>query len=242
MTTQDIAYSNQDNERWERLIQKLTPSLAETNREFREGLLKIELPVHHIPTFAGINNKTVPLTGWKYEPATGKVSMYDFLASLAQKVFYAETQIRPEDEFDFCKLPDIFHDVYGHAAMLVHPGFCTFLEELGRLAIQYADSTEAINNLASIYWYTAEVGLIYEKEELRFYGGSIISSVSEINTVKKETTQLLPYNVQEVMNTSYNSYDVNDRYFYIQSLTDLNDSLPEIRSLLQQQYTPSLQS
>ena len=175
----------------------------------------------------------MPLTGWQYRKSPDNLSMQDFLFALADKVFYAETQIRPEEEFNFCKLPDVFHDIYGHAGMLAHQPFCDFLQEIGRIAIANTGNEWAIKGLASIYWYTAEVGVIYENEQLHFYGGSIISSVSEINTVKDPNTKITKYIPAEVIATPYNSFDTNSQYFYIDSLSDLNNSLPEITAALQ---------
>jgi phenylalanine-4-hydroxylase len=231
-----------ENERWTRLVNRIDAFLPETNIEFRQGMEKIQLPRTRIPLFEEVNEKLMPLTGWQYKKAPANLSMQDFLLALADKVFYAETQIRPEDEFNFCKLPDVFHDIYGHAAMLAHKQFCDFLEELGRIAIAHSGNEWAIKGLASIYWYTAEVGVIYENEQLHFYGGSIISSVSEINTVKDPHTKITKYLPAEVIATPYNSFDTNSQYFYIDSLSELNNSLPAIIHALQFQHEASVYS
>lgn len=240
MTPRKISYLQEDHSRWSRLVKKLEPTLESANKEFKDGLRAIGLQKDRIPSFEEINERLLPLTGWQYRAAEGEVSKHDFLVALAGKVFLAETKIRSEEEFDFCKLPDIFHDVYGHAAMLAYPRFSDFLLGLGLLALKHSDNPEAISGISNIYWYTAEVGVIYEGDLLHYYGGSIISSVSEIKTVMNPATTILPYAVFEVINTSYNSYDVNDRYFSVNNLTELNRSLQEADLILQEQYRHSM--
>jgi phenylalanine-4-hydroxylase len=236
MKQSEDLYSTQDHKIWSLLTEKLNGAYEKTNMEFKVGLRQIKLPTHYIPTFAELNNVLRPYTGWSYQASEEVASNFKFLHALSNKIFLASSKIRSLEEFEFCKLPDIFHDVYGHAAMLVDNQFSDFLVGLGNIACKFKDHDEAISNLASIYWYTAEVGLVYEGGKLHYYGGSIISSLSEIATVYSSSADILPYSVKEVMNTSYNSYDVNSKYFYLNNLSELNESLKEIENVLEMRY------
>jgi phenylalanine-4-hydroxylase len=119
--------------------------------------------------------------------------------------------------------------VFGHAALLTDAPFADFLEELGKLGARNKSDERKMKYLASIYWYTAEVGLIMENGTLKYYGGSIISSASEIETVYKDDSIKKIYSAAMAGQTPYDSYTVNSNYFIIDKLTDLNDSLEEIR-------------
>jgi phenylalanine-4-hydroxylase len=46
-----------------------------------------------------------------------------------------------------------------------------------------AANDNQIKELAKLYWYTSEIGLIKENKEKKVYGGAILSSVSETRNV-----------------------------------------------------------
>ena len=58
------------------------------------------------------------------------------------------------------------------------------------MSLGASDRTVAI--LGSIYWFTVEFGLIKENGQMKFYGGGVASSVSEIENflVCKDMRQL----------------------------------------------------
>ena len=73
----------------------------------------------------------------------------------------------------------MFHDTFGHVPMLSNQAFCDFLESLSQIALHHIESEEAIAMISRLYWYTVEFGLIQESDQLRIYGGGILSSVGE---------------------------------------------------------------
>lgn len=238
----EMNYTQQDHLIWSMLFERLQPAMKRTNKEYKAGMDIIGLPEDRVPNLKELNNTLVPVTGWQYKIAEGEVSNKDFLIALSEKTFLASSAIRSMEEFEFCKLPDIFHDVYGHAAMLADQKFCMFLENLGRLAIKFSDNDEAVAAISNIYWYTAEVGVVFEDGDLHYYGGSIISSLSEIDTVYDPGTKILPYVVEEVMETTYDSYNVNSVYFYVNDLQELNASVQEIEKNLNLRYRQEKES
>lgn len=232
MLQREDLYTPQDHMIWSLLCQRLAGSLSRASNVFREGFEKVSLAPDHVPDLPQLNRVLRSFTGWQYEYATGHVTNAIFLKALARKTFLCARQVRSMEELAFCKLPDIFHDVYGHAAMLADEPFSDFLHQLGAIAVEYGNNDEVMKSLSSIYWYTAEVGLIHEDKEIRYYGGSIASSLSEIETVYSPGTAILNYSVEEVMNTPYDSYAVNNQYYIIDSMPDLNYSLGAVREIL----------
>jgi phenylalanine-4-hydroxylase len=225
-------YTREDHDRWAFLYNRSQRALSETNREFREGLQLLNMPHDQVPRFEQLNEKLNALTGWQYQAADEPVTNAEFMTALAAKTFLATTQIRSQEELDFCKLPDIFHDVFGHAAMLTYAPFCTFLETIGKLCIQYIHDKAAVQTLANIYWYTAEVGLVTEDDKLKYYGGSVISSFSEIERVYSTESRKIPFSFSAAGSTGYDSYAVNDVYFVTEDLRDLDSGIPELTRLL----------
>lgn len=232
MKQQNQQYVKDDHERWSCLMKKKTQLLHQASDAFLRGFEIISLPEDRIPELDEINSVLQPLTGWRYEVSPPEADTNSFFLALSKRVFLSAPALRSWDELNFCKLPDIFHDVFGHAALLTDAPFADFLEELGKLGVKNKSDAGKMKFLSSIYWYTAEVGLIYENNTLKYYGGSIISSASEIETVYKKDSVKQAYSTAMVGQTPYDSYVVNSNYFIVNSLTDLNQSIQEIR-----QYT-----
>jgi phenylalanine-4-hydroxylase len=227
-------YSGVDHETWSILMKRLNGSMARASREFLNGLDLLDLGDQRIPSFGEINRKLTPLTGWQYAPQRGNETIKEFLGALSRKNFLSSIDIRTREELDFCKLPDIFHDVFGHAALLTCKPFASFLERMGKLSLEY-DTPEQLDYLAKFYWYTAEVGLIIEERELTYYGGSILSSAKEIDTVLDPGIQKLSFRTETVMHCEYDSYKVNEQYFVIRSFENLHEKLDELIELMKTQ-------
>jgi phenylalanine-4-hydroxylase len=227
-----VNYSAEDHKRWSFLMRRKNYLLANANEEYLRGYELIRLGEGKVPQLEDINRALAPLTGWKYATAPENLGTADFLEALAEKVFFSSSHVRSWGEMDFCRLPDIFHDVFGHAAMLASKEFTDFLQQLGKLSRIYRHDEKIIKHLSSLFWYTAEVGLIREDGRLKYYGGSIISSTSEIETVYSPSSEIIPYSIKKVCRMNYDSYAVNSSYFVIEDLQELTESLTELENYL----------
>ena len=85
-----------------------------------------------------------------------------FFDHLANRRFPAGQFIRKPDQLDYLREPDIFHDVFGHVPMLTDPVFADYMQAYGRGG-QRAMELGQLHNLARLYWYTVEFGLIREE-------------------------------------------------------------------------------
>ena len=73
---------------------------------------------------------------------------------------------------------DIFHDVFGHVPLLANPVYADFMQAYGEGGHR-ALSRGRLANLARLYWYTIEFGLMRTPNGLRIFGAGIMSSVAE---------------------------------------------------------------
>ncbi len=55
--------------------------------------------------------------------------------------------------------PDVFHDVFGHVPLLANPVYARFLEAYGKAGRRALERGQ-LHNLARLYWYTVEFGLM----------------------------------------------------------------------------------
>ncbi len=72
----------------------------------------------------------------------------------------------------------MIHELFGHIPMFCDKKFCDISQALGILSLGAND--EMIKIIGAIYWYTVEFGLFKEKDQMKFYGAGVASSVAEI--------------------------------------------------------------
>jgi len=147
-----------------------------------------------------------------------------FFDHLANRRFPAGQFIRKPEELDYLQEPDIFHDVFGHVPMLTDPVFADYMQaygEGGRRALGLG----RLHNLARLYWYTVEFGLLDTPQGLRIYGAGIVSSFAEsVFALDDPSPNRLGFDLERVMRTPYRIDDFQQVYFVIPSLQALLDA------------------
>jgi phenylalanine-4-hydroxylase len=190
---------------------------------FLRGLDALDLHGEGIPEFVQLNKKLSALTGWTIVAVSGLVPDGVFFDHLANRRFPAGNFIRGADELDYLQEPDIFHDVFGHVPMLTDPVFADYMQAYGKGG-QRALSLGHLKNLARLYWYTVEFGLMETEGGLRIYGAGIVSSRTEsIFALESPSPNRTGFELERVMRTLYRIDDFQEVYFVIPSLQFLLD-------------------
>jgi phenylalanine-4-hydroxylase len=84
---------------------------------------------------------------------------------------------------------------------------------------------DALKQLARLYWYTVEFGLIREAGGLRIYGAGIVSSFAEsVFALDSDSPNRIGFDLARVMRTDYRIDDFQQNYFVIDSLDQLLDT------------------
>ncbi|MFC7290384.1 phenylalanine 4-monooxygenase [Hirschia litorea] len=220
-------YTPAEHDRWDRLFRRMQATLpGRACSAFVEAMNTLELSASGIPDMAALSDLLEPITGWRVVPVAGLVPDDVFFDHLANKRFPAGAFIRPEEEFDYLQEPDIFHDIFGHVPMLADPVFSDFIQAYGKGG-QAALKRNQLHNLARIYWYTVEFGLIEENGELRIFGAGILSSPNESKfSLESESPNRIRFNRERVMRTNYIIDDFQKTYFVI----------PDFETLLKECY------
>jgi phenylalanine-4-hydroxylase len=79
-----------------------------------------------------------------------------------------------------------------------------------------------LKNLAALYWYTVEFGLIETPQGIRIYGAGISSSKDEsIFALDDPSPNRLRFGLERVMRTEYRIDDFQQTYFVIRSYDEL---------------------
>jgi phenylalanine-4-hydroxylase len=144
-----------------------------------------------------------------------------FFDHLANRRFPAGAFIRPEHEMDYLQEPDIFHDVFGHVPLLANPVYADFMQAYGKGG-QRALALGQLKNLARLYWYTVEFGLLQGAGGLRIFGAGILSSATEsVFALENESPNRIGFELERVMRTNYIIDDFQQSYFVIDSFEKL---------------------
>jgi phenylalanine-4-hydroxylase len=115
----------------------------------------------------------------------------------------------------------VFHDVFGHVPMLMHPVMADFIQLYGEAGLR-AQRIGKLAELARVYWYTVEFGLLREAQGLRLYGAGIASSFTESAfSVQSDSPNRIAFDLERVMRTNYRINDFQESYFVLESLDDL---------------------
>jgi phenylalanine-4-hydroxylase len=212
-------YSEADHRIWTTLYERQTDILpGRACDAFLHGLDALDLHGQGIPDFRQLNEKLSGLTGWRIVAVPGLVPDAVFFEHLANRRFPAANFIRGADELDYLQEPDIFHDVFGHVPMLTDPIFADYMQAYGKGGLR-ALALGRLANLARLYWYTVEFGLLETHEGLRIYGAGIVSSRTEtIFALASDSPNRLGFDLERVMRTLYRIDDFQQVYFVIPSL------------------------
>ena len=217
-------YTAEEHRTWVTLYERqaaILPGLA--CDEFLRGLEALDLHGGGIPDFRRMNRVLRKLTGWTVVAVPGLVPDDVFFDHLANRRFPAGQFIRKPEQLDYLQEPDIFHDVYGHVPMLTDPVFADYMQAYGKGGAR-ALRLGRLHNLARLYWYTVEFGLLQTPAGLRIYGAGIVSSKTEsVFSLEDPSPNRLGFDLERVMRTPYRIDDFQQVYFVIPSLQHLLD-------------------
>ena len=218
------AYTPAEHAVWVRLYERQAALLPGRACEpFLKGLEALDLHGQGIPDFAAMNARLAALTGWTVVAVPGLVPDAVFFDHLANRRFPAGRFIRRPEQLDYLEEPDVFHDVFGHVPMLTDPVFADYMQAYGCGGLR-AMGLGRLHNLARLYWYTVEFGLLQTPQGLRIYGAGIVSSRSEsVFSLEDPSPNRLGFELIRVMRTPNRIDDLQQVYFVLPSLQRLLD-------------------
>ncbi len=215
-------YAPDEHRTWVTLYERQAAILTGRACEpFLRGLEVLDLHGQGVPDFERLAEKLRALTGWSVVAVPGLVPDAVFFDHLAHRRFPAGNFIRRPDQLDYLQEPDVFHDVFGHVPMLTDPSFADYMQAYGEGGLR-ALGLGQLKNLARLYWYTVEFGLLRTPAGVRIYGAGIVSSRTEsVYALESPAPRRLDFNLERVMRTPYKIDDVQALYFVAPSLKAL---------------------
>jgi phenylalanine-4-hydroxylase len=174
-----VEYTDAETETWGTVYRELS-RLFPTHAcdEYNQAIRELDFTEEAIPQLADLDEALQKRTGFRIWPVMGLVEPKDFFAALAKRIFPATQYIRHHSVPHYTPEPDTVHDLVGHIPMLAIPEYADLTQKLGEGAAD-ADE-EQTKQLARLYWYTIEFGLVRQAGDLRCYGAGCLSSFGEM--------------------------------------------------------------
>jgi len=215
-------YTAVDHATWRALFDRQTELLrGRVVPEYYAGLEALGITDAGIPDFSEMNQVLARATGWRVVAVPGLVPDAVFFAHLAARRFPAGYWIRSPDQLDYIEEPDVFHDVFGHVPLLMQPSYADYIAAYGRAGLAYAGQP-ALANLARLYWYTVEFGLMRTGEGLRIFGAGMLSSAGEsVYALESPRPLRVAFDCERVLRTRYEIDHYQDIYFVLSGYDDL---------------------
>ena len=189
--------------------------------EYLAGLRALPIGADSIPDFRRLSDVMLRRTGWQVVAVPGLVPSEVFFEHLANRRFPAGNFIRKPDELDYIEEPDVFHDVFGHVPMLMNPVLADYIQAYGKGGLR-AMQLGMLDQLARVYWFTVEFGLLRQSDGLRIYGSGIVSSHAEtLFALEDPSPNLLRFDLERVMRTGYRYDDFQETYFVLDDFDEL---------------------
>ncbi|MDR7153068.1 phenylalanine-4-hydroxylase [Hydrogenophaga palleronii] len=215
-------YTAEDHATWKTLFERQTKLLpGRACDEFVEGMRDLPIGPDQIPDFRRLNEVLMQRNGWQIVAVPGLVPDEVFFEHLANRRFPSGNFIRQPHELDYLEEPDVFHDVFGHVPMLMNPAIADFIQAYGQGGLR-AQQLGYLPQLARVYWYTVEFGLLQQGDALRLYGAGIASSFTESQfCLESASPNRIRFELERVMRTHYRIDDFQESYFVIRDLDEL---------------------
>ena len=215
-------YTAAEHATWRTLFERQSQLLpGRACDEFVAGMRDLPIGPDQIPDFRRLSDVLMQRTGWQVVAVPGLVPDEVFFEHLANRRFPAGHFIRRPHELDYLEEPDVFHDVFGHVPMLMNPAIADFIQAYGQGGLR-AQGLGNLAQLARVYWYTIEFGLLQQADGLRIYGAGIASSFTEtVFSLDSPSPHRIRLNLERLMRTNYRIDDFQESYFVIRDLDEL---------------------
>jgi len=222
------SYTKDEHEIWKILyIQQDRILEKRASNEFLRGKSNLNLVPNTIPNFKDLNKILSQATQWEIVAVEGLLPDIEFFELLSARKFPVTRWIRTRSQMDYIQEPDLFHDLYGHVPLLLNPFFADFMQMYGQKGMNALDNGY-LKNLARLYWYTVEFGLVKTTEGLRISGSGIVSSPGEsVHCLESNEPSRILFDLERVLQTDYYIDKYQGTYFVIESYEKLRDEVSQ---------------
>jgi phenylalanine-4-hydroxylase len=188
------------------------------------------LDSNRTPRLSDVNRALNGTTGFGVRAVDGYMPAREFFECLRRRQFPVTITVRPPEQLDYLPEPDIFHDVAGHVPMHTDPAFAASLVQFGECA-RAAETEEALNGIARVFWYTVEFGLIREGASLKACGSGLLSSYGELaHALESPEVSRVPFSLHRAVNRPFEIDHYQPLLMVLDSFEQLFDAVSRLET------------
>ncbi len=219
----DVEYTEQEQEIWRIVATRLGEVQAQHASSFYlDAKSKLGISTERIPQLSEMNKRLNKLCNFRLAPIEGLVETRAFLSWLSYRTMLCTQYIRHPSRPEYTPEPDIVHEAIGHIPNFTNCDFADFSQFIGHGARVATD--EQLEELGRLYWFTVEYGLVEENGELKAYGAGLLSSFGELENAFTDNVERRPFDLAQVINTTYDYSDMQPILYVIPSYSYLKET------------------
>jgi len=178
-----------------------------------------------LPQLPDVSSALEKRTGFRLQAVAGLVSAREFLGHLADRVFCATQYIRHHSEPLYTPEPDIVHELMGHAPMLAIQEFSDLSQKIGEGSLTADDAQ--VEQLATLYWFTIEYGVLAADSGIRAYGAGLLSSFGELEHAIGGEVEIRPFDPWKAKDTTYPITTYQPLLWSVESISEAFEKIDE---------------
>ncbi len=222
-----LHYTAEERQTW----REVSTRLDELHREvaaalFLRGKERLALDSAQVPQLADLAARTEAATGVRLTPAEGLLHGQAYFRYWSQRVMPCTQFLRHAGQPAYTPEPDMIHDVIGHVPPLMDAGYADLIQEIGRLA--QCATAQQLDELVRFYWFTIEFGLLEEHGAVRALGAGVLSSIGEIQHAFSGGTTILPFDLDEICATPFDTTELQPVLFVAKSLEEIRSAAKKL--------------
>lgn len=216
----DVDYTPEEQKVWQIVATRLEELQAKRASSFYlDAKKKLGISTERIPQLSEMNKRLKELTNFRLAPIEGLVETRAFLSWLSYRTMLCTQYIRHTSRPEYTPEPDIVHEAIGHIPNFTNPDFADFSQFIGHGARIATD--EQLEELGRLYWFTVEFGLVEEDGDIKAFGAGLLSSFGELEYAFGNQVERRPFDLQEVINQSYDYSDMQPILYVVPSYAEL---------------------
>jgi phenylalanine-4-hydroxylase len=221
----DAPYTKEEHQVWRAVCAALQPAQQKhACAEYLAALQRLHFDSDRIPQLSEVNERVEAISGFRLEPVAGLVEPRVFIESLARRVFLCTQYIRHHSTPLYTPEPDVVHEIMGHAVTLGSEPLAQLNRIFGQ-AVKRATSAEALEELARVYWFTIEFGVLREGGVVKAYGTGLLSSAGELDAM--HSAILRPLDLEAASRQKYDPTRYQPVLFCADSFAAMYETLRE---------------
>lgn len=221
-----IGYTEEEDGTWRAVLDRLGPLHARFASEVHlEGAAALALANGRVPEVADLDAVLRRRAAFGLTPCPGLLDARSFFGELARRRMPCTQYLRHPSHPEYTPEPDMVHEIVGHLGVLADPRVADVAQTFGRAAERA--TPEALAALERLYWFSFEFGVVIEQGAPKAFGAGLLSSIAEVQHAFSSDVTVLEFDVETVVNTPYQTTDLQPLLFAAPSVEALLDSVRE---------------